>query len=200
MKDGYTLAVLGGSGLYEMDGLEERSEIRVETPFGKPSDAVIRGKLGSTTLLFLPRHGRGHMTPPHAINYRANICALKMSGATHLLSVSAVGSMKEEIAPGDLVVADQYIDLTKKRASTFFDDGCVAHVAFADPVCGDLAKALHGAATRSAATKSPSSSSRRHVRVHRRAAIFDARREPRLSIVGRVGDRDDRDARSKARA
>ena len=107
---GLTLAVLGGSGLYEMDGLTDVHEERVETPYGPPSDAIVRGKLGDATLLFLPRHGRGHRIPPHAINFRANVCALKKLGATHLVSISAVGSMKEEIAPGDLVVVDQFID------------------------------------------------------------------------------------------
>jgi 5'-methylthioadenosine phosphorylase len=119
------LAVLGGSGLYAVDDLEGVEEMRVETPFGEPSDAVIRGRLKETgtTMLFLPRHGRGHVRSPSDINYRANICALKMLGATHVISVSAVGSMKEEILPGDLVVVDQFIDLTKRRVSTFFDAG-----------------------------------------------------------------------------
>src|SRR5215467_12599792 len=124
----YTLGVIGGSGLYEMEGITDVTEIAVDTPYGKPSDVLARGRLGDVTLLFLPRHGRGHRVAPHQINYRANIAALKMSGATHLVSVSAVGSMKEEIAPGDLVVPDQFIDLTKKRTSTFFEDGIVGHV------------------------------------------------------------------------
>jgi len=137
-----TLAVIGGSGLYRIDGLEEVEEVDVDTPFGPPSDVVVRGRLGDTTFLFLPRHGRGHRIAPHAIDYRANVCALKKLGATHLLSVSAVGSMREDIAPGDFVVVDQFIDLTKRRVSTFFEDGVVAHVGFADPVCADLAEAL----------------------------------------------------------
>jgi 5'-methylthioadenosine phosphorylase len=140
-----TLAVLGGSGLYEMDGLEDVRELRVDTPYGPPSDVIVTGMLGPVRMLFLPRHGRGHRIPPHSINYRANVAALKMSGATHLVSVSAVGSMREEIAPGDFVVVDQYIDLTKRRASTFFDD-VVAHVPFSDPVCAELASALANAA------------------------------------------------------
>jgi len=97
-------------------------------------------------LLFLPRHGRGHRIPPHAINYRANICALKLQGATQVLSISAVGSMREEIAPGDVVVVDQFIDLTKRRTSTFFEDGIVAHVAFSEPICPVLAKSLYESA------------------------------------------------------
>ncbi len=140
------LGVIGGSGLYEIEGLVAHTELAVDTPFGAPSDAIVKGKLGDTTLLFLPRHGKGHRVPPHAINYRANIAALKMSGATHLLTVSAVGSMKENIAPGDVVVPDQFIDLTRRRVSTFFDEGLVAHVGFADPVCHDLGAALADAA------------------------------------------------------
>jgi 5'-methylthioadenosine phosphorylase len=145
MNERPTLAVLGGSGLYEMDGLADVREERVDTPYGAPSDVVVRGTLGGADLLFLPRHGRGHRVPPHAINFRANVCALKKLGATHLVSVSAVGSMKEEIAPGDLVVVDQFIDLTKRRASTFFDD-VAAHVPFSDPVCPLLGSALFDAA------------------------------------------------------
>ena len=140
------LGILGGSGLYEIEGLEDVETVRQTTPYGDPSDAIVRGRLGETTLLFLPRHGKGHRTPPSAINYRANVCALKTLGATQLLSVSAVGSMKEEIRPGDLVVVDQFIDLTKRRVSTFFDEGAVAHVSMADPVCPSLAKALAEAA------------------------------------------------------
>src|ERR1700733_5117973 len=145
---GMTLAVLGGSGLYEIEGLAGVAELTIETPYGSPSDRIVKGTLGDTTLLFLPRHGRGHRIPPHAINYRANVAALKMCGATHLLTVSAVGSMKETIAPGDFVVVDQFIDLTKRRASTFFDEGLVAHVSLADPVCQELAGALALAAGR----------------------------------------------------
>src|SRR5262245_19785111 len=143
-----TLGVLGGSGLYEMDGLRDVTEVDVDTPFGRPSDVLVKGKLGDTTLLFLPRHGRGHRVPPHQINYRANVCALKKAGATHLVSVSAVGSMKEEIEPGHLVVPDQFIDLTKKRITTYFEDGIVGHVPFAEPTCKLLAAALAEAADR----------------------------------------------------
>ena len=139
----YSLGVLGGSGLYEMEGLRDVTEFDVDTPFGKPSDVLVKGTLeNGTTLLFLPRHGRGHKVPPHQINYRANVGALKKSGATHLVSVSAVGSMKEEIEPGHLVVPDQFIDLTKKRITTYFEDGIAGHVPFADPVCALVAKAL----------------------------------------------------------
>jgi 5'-methylthioadenosine phosphorylase len=120
--------------------------VSVETPYGAPSDDIVRGRLGDTTLLFLPRHGRGHRLSPSSINYRANVCAIKKLGATHLVSVSAVGSMKEEILPGDLVIVDQFIDLTKSRSSSFFDGGIAAHVAMADPVC----PAMSGAITRAA--------------------------------------------------
>jgi len=144
-----TLAVLGGSGLYELENLTDVRELSVDTPYGAPSDVITSGMLetksGKVRMLFLPRHGRGHKVPPHMINYRANVAALKMSGATHLVSVSAVGSMRENIEPGDFVVVDQYIDLTKRRVSTFFDE-IVAHVGFSDPVCGELAGALVEAA------------------------------------------------------
>jgi 5'-methylthioadenosine phosphorylase len=150
----YRLGVIGGSGLYELEGLRDVREERVQTAFGSPSDAVIRGFLGDVELLFVPRHGRGHKVSPSAVNYRANIAALKLLGATHVVAVSAVGSMKEEIVPGHFVVVDQFIDLTKRRASTFFsltgtdDIGVpVAHVPFADPICKDLAGALADAAS-----------------------------------------------------
>jgi 5'-methylthioadenosine phosphorylase len=143
------LGVIGGSGLYDIDGARELARVAVDTPYGAPSDALVRlGLPSGAELLFLPRHGRGHRIPPHAINYRANVCAMKKAGATHLLSISATGSMREEIAPGDLVVVDQFIDLTKRRPSTFFDAGAAAHVSFADPVCPLLSAALVEAAAR----------------------------------------------------
>jgi len=148
-----TLGVIGGSGLYELEHLTDVDEIEITTPFGAPSDAIIAGTLGSTRMLFLPRHGRGHRVPPHRINYRANVLALKMAGAEQILSVSAVGSMKEDIHPGDMVVVDQFIDRTRHRVDTFFDDdGVVAHVEFAEPIDEQLASALTGAAKRAGAT------------------------------------------------
>ena len=148
-----TLGVIGGSGLYELEHLTDLDEIEITTPFGAPSDAIIAGTLGSTRMLFLPRHGRGHRVPPHRINYRANVLALKMAGAEQILSVSAVGSMKEDIHPGDMVVVDQFIDRTRHRVDTFFDDdGVVAHVEFAEPIDVQLARALTGAAKRAGAT------------------------------------------------
>jgi 5'-methylthioadenosine phosphorylase len=145
------LAVIGGSGLYDVPGLTDVRQTRVDTPFGPPSDVVVEGRLGETRLLFLPRHGRGHRVPPHRIDFRANVCALKKLGATHLVSISAVGSMREDIPPGDFVVVDQFIDLTRRRVSTFFEDGMVGHVGFADPVCAELSSALAGAARRAGA-------------------------------------------------
>jgi 5'-methylthioadenosine phosphorylase len=141
------LAIIGGSGLYHPDDIEGVEERRVSTPYGEPSDAILDGRMKgtSTRVLFLPRHGRGHRIPPSSINYRANIAALKILGATCVMSVSAVGSMKEVIAPGDLVVVDQFIDLTKRRVSTFFDE-IAAHVAFSDPVCPIMAMAVAQAA------------------------------------------------------
>ncbi len=140
------LGVIGGSGLYQLLDLEAVEEVRVDTPFGAPSDALLRGKLGQVELVFLPRHGRGHRIPPHGINYRANICALKLLGAEQVVSLSAVGSLREDVHPGDVVVVDQFIDLTKRRLSTFFDEGLAAHVSFADPVCSALATAAADAA------------------------------------------------------
>jgi len=136
------LGVVGGSGIYDLPGLSNVKREHVDTPYGPPSAELISGELGSTRLVFLPRHGKHHHYAPHQINYRANICALKKLGATHVVSLSAVGSMREEIAPGDVVVVDQYIDLTKRRTSTFFEDGIAGHVSFADPVCPALSAAL----------------------------------------------------------
>ncbi|MEY4547797.1 MAG: hypothetical protein RL685_3992 [Pseudomonadota bacterium] len=148
----YVLGVVGGSGIYDLPGLERVSNHGVNTPYGSPSAAIVRGELGGTGLLFLPRHGSKHQFPPHQINYRANIYALKQLGATHVVSISAVGSMREEIEPGHVVVVDQYIDLTKRRSSTFFEDGVVGHVSFADPVCpllsGAVAEASQAAGAR----------------------------------------------------
>lgn len=133
------VGVIGGSGLYEMEGLTDVQHVRVDTPFGEPSDAYLVGKLNDTKMVFLPRHGRGHRVLPHEINFRANVFGMKQLGVEWLLSVSAVGSMKEEIAPGDIVIVDQFIDRTKHRAASFFGDGIAGHVGFADPVCSELA-------------------------------------------------------------
>ena len=140
------LGVLGGSGLYELEGLEDVREHAVSTPFGDPSGPVVGGRLGEARLLFLPRHGRGHRFLPSEINYRANVHALKQLGAERVLSISATGSLKGGIAPGDVVLVDQFIDRTYRRATSFFGDGVVGHVSFAEPVCGALADAVAGAA------------------------------------------------------
>ncbi|MGC4095812.1 MAG: S-methyl-5'-thioadenosine phosphorylase [Nitrospira sp.] len=147
-----TIGVIGGSGLYNIEGLTSTRSIRVRTPFGAPSDAITVGSLEGIRIAFLSRHGRGHVVNPSGINYRANIFALKSLGVSQVISVSAVGSMKESIHPGDVVIPDQFIDLTKRRVSTFFDDGLVAHVAFSEPICAELGRALHSAGEQVGAT------------------------------------------------
>ena len=142
-----TIGVIGGSGLYEIEGLTTVEEVRVDTPFGAPSDAYITGQLGDVKMVFLPRHGRGHRFTPSEINYRANIHGMKQLGVEWILSVSAVGSMREEIRPGDIVVVDQFIDRTKNREATFFGEGVVGHVGFGDPVCHALHEVLWGVAS-----------------------------------------------------
>ena len=136
------IAIIGGSGLYHLEGLERIRKIRRTTPFGQPSDDIILGNLGETVVAFLARHGRGHRLPPTAINYRANIYALKALGVRRIFSVSAVGSMKESIKPGDLVLPDQFIDRTMQRKRTFFDQGVVAHIPFSDPICSMVSNVL----------------------------------------------------------
>jgi 5'-methylthioadenosine phosphorylase len=136
------IGIIGGSGLYEMEGLQQVREKRITTPFGRPSDALLLGTLDGVRIAFLARHGRGHRLSPSEINYRANIYALKSVGVSRIISVSAVGSMKETVKPGDLLLPDQFIDLTKQRASTFFQEGIVAHVAMGDPVCPTVYQAL----------------------------------------------------------
>ena len=140
------IGVIGGSGLYQMSEIEGVREVEVKTPFGKPSDRLIRGQLGNVELIFLPRHGKGHRWLPTEINFRANIFALKKLGVGQIISVSAVGSLRQEIAPGHLVVPDQFIDRTTQRPSTFFGRGLVAHVSLADPFCKDLSATLIDAA------------------------------------------------------
>ncbi len=147
-----TVGVIGGSGLYEIDGLTGVRSIRVRTPFGSPSDAIKVGMLEGIRVAFLSRHGQGHLLNPSEINYRANIFALKSLGVSQVISVSAVGSMKESIHPGDVVVPDQFIDLTKRRVSTFFERGLVAHVAFGEPICAELGRALRSAGEQVGAT------------------------------------------------
>ncbi len=139
------LAVIGGSGLYDLPGLEDTRWVAVDTPWGAPSDEIFLGRLGNAELAFLPRHGRGHRIPPAEVNYRANIAALKMLGATDVLSVSAVGGLREELPPGHFVIVDQFIDRTSGRAKSFFGRGLVAHVSMAHPVCTRLGEHLAAA-------------------------------------------------------
>ncbi|TMB74749.1 MAG: S-methyl-5'-thioadenosine phosphorylase [Deltaproteobacteria bacterium] len=145
------IGVIGGSGLYQMAGLENVREVEVKTPFGKPSDKFVRGVLDGVGFLFLPRHGKGHRWLPTEVNSRANIFAMKKLGVERIISVSAVGSLREEIAPGHVVVPDQFIDRTTQRPSTFFGKGIVGHVSLADPFCKDLAAKLANAATQEGA-------------------------------------------------
>jgi 5'-methylthioadenosine phosphorylase len=140
------LGVIGGSGVYEIEGLANTRWTKVDSPFGAPSDALLMGELDGQTLAFLPRHGRGHRIPPSEINFRANIDALKRAGATEIVSVSAVGSLREHLPPGMFVIVDQFIDRTFARAKSFFGTGMVAHVSMARPVCKRLGDAIEAAA------------------------------------------------------
>jgi len=140
------LGVIGGSGVYSLDGLVGARWEKVESPFGAPSDELLLGELGGTRVAFLPRHGRGHRIPPSEIDYRANVDALKRVGATDLVSVGACGSLREELAPGTFVLVDQFVDRTRARAASFFGTGCVAHVSMARPVCARLGDLLERAA------------------------------------------------------
>jgi len=140
------VGVIGGSGLYEIEGLTTVEEVRVDTPFGDASDAYICGVLNDVKLCFLPRHGKGHRFTPTEVNYRANIYGMKKLGVTKIISIGAVGSMKEDIKPGDMVIVDQFIDLTKKRESSFFENGVVGHISFAEPICSSLAEVVYNAA------------------------------------------------------
>jgi 5'-methylthioadenosine phosphorylase len=139
------IGVIGGSGLYDIEGLEEKQWRQVATPWGTPSDALLFGRLAGIQCVFLPRHGRGHPLSPTHLNYRANIDALKRAGVTDILSLSAVGSLRADLEPGDFVVIDQFIDRTVARQRSFFGAGCVAHVSMARPVCGRLGDALMAA-------------------------------------------------------
>ena len=148
MADAVKIGIIGGSGLYSMPGFELEEETFLETPFGKPSDAYMVGRLAGKRVAFLPRHGRGHRLSPSELNFRANIYGMKMLGVERIVSLSAVGSLKEEHRPLDFVLPDQFFDRTRGRISTFFGDGLVAHVSFADPICEDLAKFVQEACDR----------------------------------------------------
>lgn len=140
------LGIIGGSGIYDLPGLEDRREETIATPWGEPSDTLMRGRIGQAEIVFLSRHGRGHRIPPDAINYRANIDAMKRAGVTDLISLSACGSFKPELFPGHFILVDQFVDRTWGRASSFFGTGCVAHVSMAHPVSPHLVERLADAA------------------------------------------------------
>src|SRR5581483_764801 len=157
MKSGGVLAeaeigIIGGSGLYAMPGLTDTRELRQQTPFGDPSDAYVLGALEGRRVAFLARHGRGHLLLPTELNFRANIWGFKKLGVERIISLSAVGSLKEEHKPLDFVVPDQFFDRTRQRISTFFGEGVVAHIAFADPVCPEMARVLEGACGKAGVT------------------------------------------------
>ncbi|HDN79420.1 MAG TPA: S-methyl-5'-thioadenosine phosphorylase [Chloroflexi bacterium] len=166
------IGIIGGSGLYQMKGLTDIEEVKISTPFGDPSDAIVIGTLEGERVAFLPRHGRGHRFMPSEVNYRANIWALKSLGVERIISVTACGSMKEEIAPRDIVIPDQLFDNTKgKRAYTFFGEGIVVHISFAEPFCPELSELLYQAVKKTGA------------RVHR-GGTFITIEGPRFSTKG----------------
>ncbi len=146
------IGIIGGSGLYNIEGITDVENVKVDTPFGDPSDQFITGKLEGKDVVFLPRHGKNHSILPSELNFRANIYGMKKLGVERIIAVSAVGSMKEEIKPLDIVIPDQFIDRTKGRKDSFFGDGIVGHVSLADPVCSVLAETLHKAATNAGST------------------------------------------------
>jgi 5'-methylthioadenosine phosphorylase len=174
---GWTIGIIGGSGLYALEALEDAQWLPVETPWGPPSDALLAGRLHGHRFVFLPRHGRGHRLPPSDVNYRANIDALKRAGCTDLLAVSAVGSLREELPPGRFVTVDQFVDRTGRRESSFFGPGFVAHISMAEPVCprlsalaADAAEGAGAAVTRGAtylAMEGPQFSTRAESRLYR---------------------------------
>ena len=147
-KEPARLGIMGGSGLYSMPGLEKAREVKVRTPFGDPSDALVVGTMSGRKVAFLARHGRGHRILPTEINYRANIYAMKLLGVERIISVSAVGSLREELQPLEFVIPDQFFDRTRNRVATFFGQGIVAHTTFDKPTCGDLSETLAGACER----------------------------------------------------
>jgi 5'-methylthioadenosine phosphorylase len=177
MSGDWTIGIIGGSGLYAIDALEEAQWIAVDTPWGPPSDELLIGRIHGVKLVFLPRHGRGHRIPPGALNHRANLDALKRAGCTDIVAVSAVGSLREDLAPGRFVVVDQYLDRTMGRAGSFFGPGLVAHVSLADPTCprlsalaAEAAEAAGAAVTRGGcyvAIEGPQFSTRAESRAYR---------------------------------
>jgi 5'-methylthioadenosine phosphorylase len=152
MSPDIKIGIIGGSGLYEMEALTDVSQISIDTPFGAPSDTYITGTLEGVRVAFLPRHGRGHRLSPSELNFRANIFGFKKLGVAQIISVTAVGSLKEDIRPLDIVIPDQFHDCTKERVSTFFGNGLVAHIAFADPVCPNLTRVVYDGAIKAGAS------------------------------------------------
>ena len=180
------IGFIGGSGLYEMDGLEGAQPVDVDTPFGSPSDSIVVGEMSGERVAFLPRHGRGHRISPSNLPARANIYALKLLGVERVVSISAVGSLQEGIRPLDMVVPDQLIDRTRGRPITFFDEGVVVHTAFAEPYCPILGKAVW-----EAASSRGDGAQRRGLRRDRGSAVLDACGVRALSLVGRGDNRHD---------
>ena len=189
------LGVIGGSGLYEIEGLSETERIDVRSPFGTPSDSLLLGRLAGTDMVFLPRHGRGHPLPPSAVDYRANIDALKRAGVTDIVSLSAVGSLKDDIAPGDFVLVDQFIDRTFAREKSFFGAGLAAHVSMAEPVCPRLGDHLLTAGESLGLSIVRGGT----YLAMEGTAVLDRRRIGALSPVGLLGHRHDQHAGGQAR-
>jgi 5'-methylthioadenosine phosphorylase len=153
------IGVIGGSGLYDIEGMTDVEEVDINTPFGRPSDAIVVGQLEGVGVAFLPRHGRGHRILPTEVPVRANLYALKSLGVERVIAINSVGSLKEEYRPGDLLIPDQLIDRTRSRVNTFFGDGVVVHIPFADPFCPVLSRVVYGAAAEAGATVRRSRSS-----------------------------------------
>ena len=189
------IGIIGGSGVYDVAGLEQKQWRRVDSPWGEASDELLFGVLDGVQCVFLPRHGRGHRLSPSGINYRANIDALKRAGVTDVLSLSAVGSLKEEMPPGDFVIVDQFIDRSFAREKSFFGNGCVAHVSMADPVCPRLGDALQAGRGPARHPHPP----RRQLPGDGRPAILDAGGKRAVSKLGLQRHRHDQHARSQAR-
>jgi len=169
------VGVIGGTGLYDIDGLTDIEEVDITTPFGKPSDTIVTGRLEGVGVAFLPRHGRGHRISPTEVPSRANIYALKSLGVEHIIAINSAGSFKQEIKPGDLVIPDQLIDRTRFRVNTFFSEGIVAHVPFAEPFCPVLSRILYQAAREAGASVHP-----RGTYVAMEGPAFSTRAESRL--------------------
>ena len=185
------IGVIGGSGLYSMPGFEAQEEFLIETPFGAPSDNYVVGTLAGRQVAFLARHGRGHRLSPSELNFRANIYGMKSLGVERIISLSAVGSLKEEHRPLDFVIPDQFFDRTRGRVSTFFGEGLVAHVSFADPVCPELTETLVCASQAAGVNVKQ----RRHVPVHGRPGVFHQGGIERIPLLGNGRDRDDQPCR-----